>query len=121
MSTSIQSSHISSEPIIPTYVWVQLGSTRPIRVSTSNSLIIDELIKLIKYQELPNQLRTVDSNQINIYTSNDNNATPLPPDLILSTLFTQPNAVGTTAKNPLYIKIIDIDNDIASSSSSSKG
>jgi hypothetical protein len=117
MSTSIQGPHTSpSEPVVPSYAWVKLGSTRPIRVPTSNCSIVDDLIKLIKNQELPNQLQTIDVNQINLYSSNDINSTPLRADLSLSILLTPPNVAGTSYDNPLYIKIIDADSGIASSS-----
>jgi hypothetical protein len=58
---------------------------------------------------LPNQLRALDINQINLYSSNDSNAEPLDPGLEVSALFTSSNAAGATSRNPLYIKIIDAD------------
>jgi hypothetical protein len=96
-----------STAAIGSFVWVHLSNStksHPVEIYIGDCRNISQLIKLIK-AELSPKLDNVSIDQINLYSSNDNNATALRPGLNLSTLFTQPNVAGTTYDTPLYIKV----------------
>lgn len=94
-----------------------------VNIDTSSECNINDLIvQILKDQMLPNELRNIDTSQIKIYKSNDEDAESLRPDLIVSSILTQSNVAadttavaGTTPANPLYMKIIDDENSDISS------
>jgi hypothetical protein len=107
-----------STAAIGSFVWVHLSNntkSHPVEIYIGDCRNISQLIKLIK-AELSPDLDNVSIARINLYSSNDSNAEPLDPGLEVSALFTSSNAAGATSKNPLYIKIIDADIIITSSS-----
>ena len=55
--------HLSSSST-PSKIWIKYGDSRPVRL-TFDGEIVDDLIRAIK-KELPNQLDSIDVNQINL-------------------------------------------------------
>jgi len=89
----------------PVFIWVQYGNGRASKVSTSDCLDVDDLIKAIT-KVLSPKLNEVPVDEIELYTSNDQNATPLRPGIQLSSLFVGDSYAGKQDDNPLYVRII---------------
>ena len=88
----------------PEFVWVQYGNGRAVEVS-ADCRNVNQFIKAI-IKELSPELNDVPVHKINLYTSNDQNATPLRPGIQLSSLFVGDNYAGKHDDNPLYVRVI---------------
>ena len=89
----------------PVFVWIQYGNGRASKVSTTDCLDIDDLKEVIKNKLSP-KLNDVPVDEIELYTSNDQNATPLRPGIQLSSLFVGDSYAGKQDDNPLIVRII---------------
>ena len=96
----------------PAFVWIQYGNGCASKVSTSDCLDVDDLKEVIKNKLSP-ELNDVPVHKINLYTSIDQNATPLRPGIQLSSLFVGDNYAGKQDDNPLYVRIIPTEKPIS--------
>ena len=89
----------------PVFVWIQYGNGRASKVSTTDCLDVDDLIKAI-IKELSPELNDVPVHKINLYTSNDQNVQALFPDEILSDVLSLHHPIGSNARQPFHVRII---------------
>jgi len=89
----------------PAFVWIQYGNGCASKVSTSDCLDVDDLKEVIKNKLSP-ELNDVPVHKINLYTSNDQNVQALFPDELLSEVLTLHHPIGSNARQPFYIRII---------------
>jgi len=71
---------------LPDRIWIQLPPGDAVRIPIKDCEIVDDLKEVIKNKLSPD-LNDVPVHKINLYTSNDLNATPLRPGIQLSSLF----------------------------------
>jgi len=95
----------------PAFVWVQYGNGRAVEVSTDYRNV-NQFIKAI-IKELSPELNDVPVHKINLYTSNDQNAQALFPDELLSDVLSQHHPIGSNARQPFYVRIIQYEKSIS--------
>jgi len=113
---SEQQSQSLSPPVqfqqFPTRIWIQFFPGDAVRIPIKDCVIVDDLKEVIKNKLSP-ELNDVPVHKINLYTSTDQNATPLRPGIQLSSLFVEENYAGKQDCYPLYVRIIQNEKSIS--------
>ena len=86
-------------------IWIQLPPGDAVRIPIKDCEIVDDLKEVIKNKLSPD-LNDVPVHKINLYTSSDQNVQSLFPDELLSEVLSLHHPVGSNARQPFYVRII---------------